>query len=88
MLDIHNRSSARVNHLFNDLSIPECIGPMERYFESVNTSVPSGMIDAYHGVVETFSCSPPRRETGRVRYPKGADGIAATVEPRVTILTR
>jgi penicillin V acylase-like amidase (Ntn superfamily) len=67
MLDIHTGSSGRVNDLFSDLSIPMCMDHMERYFISVGTTVPAGLVANFHDVVETFTCSPPRRSSGRVQ---------------------
>jgi len=67
MLDIHTGLSGEINGLFSDLSIPMCIDHMQRYFASLNQSVPADQIENYHRVVETFTCSPPSRATGRVR---------------------
>ena len=67
MLDIHTGASGKANDLFSDLSIPVCIDHMERYFISVGTTVPAGLVADYHDVVETFTCSPPRRASGRVQ---------------------
>jgi choloylglycine hydrolase len=67
MLDIHTGTSGRANDRFSDLSIPMCIDHMERYFVSVGTTVPAGLVANYHDVVETFTCSPPRRASGRVQ---------------------
>lgn len=66
MLDIHTASSGRINGLFFDLSIPMCIDHMQRYFASLNQTVPPDLIENYHDTVEDFTCSPPRRATGRV----------------------
>lgn len=66
MLDIHTTSSGRINPLFFDLSIPMCIDHMQRYFESLNQTVPPDLVENYHDTVEDFTCSPPRRATGRV----------------------
>ena len=66
MLDIHTPSSGNITGLFFDLSIPSCIDHMQDYFASLNQTIPLGLIENYHDVVETFTCSPPRRPSGRV----------------------
>lgn len=67
MLDIHTASSGNITGLFFDLSIPLCIDHMQQYFVSLNQTVPPDLVDNYHDVVETFTCSPPRRASGRVQ---------------------
>ena len=67
MLDIHTPSDGNINDLFADLSIPMCIDHMQRYFASLNQSVPPSQVENYHRVVEAFTCSPPRRASGRVQ---------------------
>lgn len=83
MLDIHAPSSGNVENLFSDLSIPACIDHMERYFISVSTSVPPGLVAEYHDVVETFPLV-GRRDA--CTDPKAANVTAATGATQAPIL--